>query len=108
MQNICYYLKKSKLHFIIFSLKKNIIPTIFCMFTLCLIIFSKENLVATKNGLLLWANNIVPSLLPFFIATELLSHTNIINAFSKLLNPIIEPIFHIPGARKLCLFNGTY
>lgn len=108
MQSISHSLKKYKPNFIILSLKKNIIPAIFCIFTVCLVIFSKNNLVAAKDGLLLWANNVVPSLLPFFIATELLSYTNVITILGKLLKPIMEPVFHVPGSRKLCFFDGNY
>lgn len=100
MKNInCIQLNKPK--FLFLSIKRNIIPAIFCIFTICLVIFSKNNLSATKSGLLLWANNVVPSLLPFFIATELLSYTNIIPKISKLLNPIMRPIFNVP--RMWCL-----
>ena len=108
MQSVDYPLKKSKINFIVLSLKQNIIPAIFCIFTACLVIFSKSNLVAAKEGLLLWANNVVPSLLPFFIATELLSYTNVVEILGKLLKPIMVPVFHIPGARKLCFFDGHY
>lgn len=105
MQNI---LKKSKTNFIFLSFKRNILPTIFCLFTVCLILFSKNNIVAVRNGLTLWVNNVIPSLLPFFIATELLSYTNIISKLGKLLNPIMKPIFNVPGIRKLCSFDGYY
>ena len=107
MQSVSYSFKRNKPNFIIFSFKKNIIPAIFCLFTVCLVIFSKGNLVAAKDGLLLWANNVVPSLLPFFIATELLSYTQVIAILGKLLNPIMERVFHVPGARKLCFFDGN-
>lgn len=65
-------------------LKRNILPCLFILFTISLILFSKENLSATKNGLLLWANSVVPSLLPFFIATELLGHTTVVSSIRKL------------------------
>lgn len=106
MQNVNYELRKSKNRFIFLSIKRNIIPTIFCFFTVCLVIFSKSNLVASKNGLLLWFNNIVPSLLPFFIATELLSYTNVITKLGKLLNPIMRPIFNVPGVGSYALLMG--
>ena len=64
--------------FICLSFKKNILPFLFCIFTICLLLFSRQNISATKDGLWLWANSVVPSLLPFFIATELLSYTNVI------------------------------
>lgn len=90
---------KRKTNFIFLSIRKNILPAIFCIFTICLVIFSKSNLVAAKDGLILWANNIVPSLLPFFIATELLGYTNVVTKLGKLLNPIMKPVFNIPGIR---------
>lgn len=97
MQTIRYELRKSKTKFIFLSIKRHILPFTFCLFTACLVIFSKSNLGATKEGLLLWANNVVPSLLPFFIATELLSYTNVVHKLGTLLNPIMRPLFHIPG-----------
>ena len=90
----------------IFSLKKNLLPAIFLLFTICLVIFSKTNLAAAKNGLVLWANNVVPSLLPFFIATELLSYTNVVNVLGKLLNPIMKPIFNVPGVGSYAFLMG--
>lgn len=98
----------SKPKFIFLSLKRNILPFLFCLFTLSLVIFSKSNLSATKSGLLLWVNNVVPSLFPFFIATELLSYTNIVSKIGKLLNPIMRPIFNVPGQRSICITYGNY
>lgn len=104
MQNIKY--KTNRINFMIFSLKKNLLPAIFLLFTICLVIFSKTNLAAAKNGLVLWANNVVPSLLPFFIATELLSYTNVVNVLGKLLNPIMKPIFNVPGVGSYAFLMG--
>lgn len=106
MQNVSVEYQKTKPKFIFLSIRKNILPSLFCMFTICLIIFSKTNLVAAKEGLSLWANTIVPSLLPFFIATELLSYTNIIEKLGKLLNPIMRPLFGIPGVGSYALIMG--
>lgn len=106
MQNSNSLLAKFKCSFITFSIKKAIIPLIFSFFTISLIIFSRNNLIAARDGLLLWANNIVPSLLPFFIATELLNYTNIIFYVGKLLNPIMRPLFNIPGVCSYALLMG--
>lgn len=88
----------NKPKFIFINLKKNILPIIFLVFTICLVVFSKENLSATKKGLMLWANNVVPSLFPFFIATELLGFTNIIFKMEKFLTPIMKPLFNVSGS----------
>ena len=92
--------------FIFISIRKNIIPIIFLLFTIGLVVFSKNNLLASKEGLLLWANNIVPSLLPFFIATELLNNTDIVYKFGKSLEPIMKPIFNVPGIGIFPLIMG--
>lgn len=97
---------KNKSHFIFLSLKRNILPSIFVTFTVCLVLFSKENLSATKSGLSLWANSVVPALLPFFIATELLSHTNVTEAVGKLLNKYMKPIFNVPGIGAYAFVMG--
>ena len=96
----------NKVHFLFVSLKRNLLPGIFCIFTICLVLFSKDNLIATKDGLKLWANSVVPSLLPFFIATELLSYTNVVYKISKLFNPIMKPIFNVPGCGAYALIMG--
>lgn len=82
---------------IFLSFKRNILPVLILIFAFCLVIFSKTNLIATKNGLLLWANNVVPSLFPFFVITELLSYTNIINHIGKWCDKLMRPIFNVPG-----------
>ncbi len=89
--------KKNKFLILTLSIRKNAISIIFVLFTIFLVIFSKSNLTAAKSGLKLWANNVVPSLLPFFIATNLLSHTNVIKYVSKACNKFMRPIFNVPG-----------
>lgn len=92
-----YSRKRNKFSLFIISLKRNALSIIFCIFTICLVIFSNSNLQATKNGLKLWANNVLPSLFPFLIATNLLKSTNIINHISKYCNKFMRPLFNVPG-----------
>lgn len=80
-----------------FRIKKIFIPACICLFTAFLLIFSSSNLSSAKSGLLLWATSVVPSLLPFFIATELLGYTNVISILGKMLNKLMRPIFNVPG-----------
>jgi len=86
-----------KMKIIVFKIKKLFIPTCICLFTMFLLIFSNSNLSSAKTGLSLWANSVVPSLLPFFIATELLGYTNVVSILGKLLNRFMRPIFNVPG-----------
>ncbi len=50
-----------------------------------------------SHGLLLWANNVVPSLFPFFVATEILGYTNVVSILGRYLNKIMRPLFNVPG-----------
>ena len=60
--------KNVKTRFAVFSIKKYILPATFVLFVIGLVTFSSSNLAAAKSGLKLWANNVVPSLFPFFIS----------------------------------------
>lgn len=86
--------------------KRNILTIVFGLFLVFLIAFSRNNLSAAKDGLTLWATCVVPSLFPFFIATELLNYTNITSIFGKLLSKIMKPIFNIPGEGAYAFVMG--
>ena len=92
--------------FYVFKLKRNILSIIFLAFTFCLVIFSSNNLQAVKSGLTLWANSVVPSLFPFFVATEILINTDIINILGKLLNNYMKPLFNIRGEGSFAFIMG--
>lgn len=95
-----------KTNFYVLKLKRNFLPIIFLLFTFFLLIFSKSNLPAIKSGLSLWANSVVPSLFPFFVATELLMHTNIINKLGNILNNFMKPLFNIRGEGAFAFIMG--
>lgn len=92
--------------FVFLSLKKNILPFLFFLIAICLVTFSKTNLVAAKNGLILWANSVVPSLFPFFVITELLSHTNFIYYVGKAFDRVMRPLFNVPGECAFAFIMG--
>lgn len=87
-------------------LKRNLLTIIFTFFLICLVLFSKSNLQAAKQGLSLWAKNVVPSLFPFFIATELLNYTNLPYYIGKLTNKFMRPLFNVPGEGSYAFIMG--
>ena len=95
-----------KPNFYVLKIKRNILPIIFLCFTMCLLIFSKSNLPAVKSGLTLWATSVVPSLFPFFVSTELLMHTNIVNIFGNILNKYMKPLFNVRGEGSFAFIMG--
>lgn len=98
--------QKSKIKIFVCSIKQNGISIVICLFCIGLILFSNSNLKAAKDGLILWATAVVPSLFPFFISTELLSYTNVVRALGKYLNPIMRPLFNVPGEGAFAFLMG--
>ena len=90
----------------VFKIRRNLLPGIFLLFLICLILFSSSNMQAAKSGLKLWANSVIPSLFPFFIATEVLSKTRIPYQFGRIFNKLMKPLFNISGEGSFALFMG--
>ena len=95
-----------KNNFYVIKLKRNIFSLFFLTFTFGLLIFSKSNLSAVKSGLSLWATSVIPSLFPFFVATELLMHTNIVNQLGLIFNKFMKPLFNVRGEGSFALIMG--
>ena len=93
-------------NFIVLKLKRNFISLLFLLFTISILIFSTANLTAVKSGINLWATSVVPSLFPFFVATELLMHTNIIYHIGNMLNQFMKPLFNIRGEGAFAFIMG--
>ena len=90
----------------IIRLKKYLLPITLFIFTLCLVVFSSSNLVAAKSGLKLWATSVVPSLFPFFVATELLSQTSMPYILGKFFNIFMRPLFNVGGEGSFAFIMG--
>ncbi|PPA72157.1 nucleoside recognition domain-containing protein [Jeotgalibacillus proteolyticus] len=76
----------------------------FCL--LGLIVHPSDSLNASINGLELWWTIIFPSLLPFFIVADLLTHSNWTAALGKVLEPIMKPLFNVSGQGAIVLLLG--
>ncbi|MFK3937050.1 sporulation integral membrane protein YlbJ [Alkalihalobacillus sp. NPDC078783] len=63
-----------------------------------LIMFPKEALEASLNGMGMWWDVVFPSLLPFFILSELLIGFGVVAFLGTILEPFMRPIFRVPGA----------
>lgn len=85
------FLNKPKLN------TKFLIKVFLILFIIFLIMFSKTNILAVQNAISLFFEKVFPSLFPFFIAADLLSHTNIINILNTILSPIMKPLFNVSG-----------
>lgn len=87
-------------------LKKTILPLFGIVFIIALIIYPKTVVASASKGINLWLNIVFPSLFPFFVASQLLSKSGFINIFGILLEPIMRPLFNIPGCGSFALAMG--
>ncbi len=98
--------RNNKVKIWVYSFKKSAISILFVLFAIGLISFSNSNFTAAKNGLYLWATSVIPALFPFFVATELLSYTNIISWLGIHLRFMMKPLFGIPGEGAFAFLMG--
>lgn len=90
----------------IIYIKRLILPAGCIAFILLLMIFSKTAVASAVKGINLWLNIVFPSLFPFFVASELLNGTGFIRAAGILLEPIMRPLFNIPGSGSFAVAIG--
>lgn len=80
---------------------------IFTLFiTIAIIQYPKDTFDSAILGLNLWWNVVFPSLLPFFILSEILMGLGVVHALGILLEPLMRPIFNVPGIGAFALSMG--
>lgn len=62
-----------------------------------IISFPQESVDASIRGLNMWWEIVFPSLLPFFIVSEMLIGFGVVRFIGVLLEPLMRPIFRVPG-----------
>lgn len=71
-----------------------------------LVTFPEQAYEASLLGLNMWWEIVFPSLLPFFITAELLLSFGVVKFFGRLLEPIMRPIFNVPGVGSFAWLMG--
>ncbi|WP_100373313.1 sporulation integral membrane protein YlbJ [Bacillus sp. FJAT-45037] len=62
-----------------------------------LMVFPKESFEASIRGMTMWWEVVFPSLLPFFIVSELLIGFGVVTFIGAILEPLMRPLFRVPG-----------
>lgn len=81
---------RSKLKTILLSISVTIMAA-------SLITFPQESFNASIRGLDMWWEIVFPSLLPFFIVSEMLIGFGVVKFLGALLEPLMRPLFKVPG-----------
>ncbi|MCL2574532.1 MAG: hypothetical protein FWE34_08290 [Defluviitaleaceae bacterium] len=83
-----------------------ILPLLVAAINIAIIIHPRESLAAARDGLLLWAQNVLPSLLPFVIGANLLMALGGAAFFGELFSPIMRRLFRVSGGGGFALAIG--
>lgn len=68
--------------------------------------YPKESFDSAIMGLNLWWNVVFPALLPFFILSEILMGLGVVHFIGVLLEPLMRPLFNVPGVGAFALSMG--
>lgn len=74
--------------------------------TLSLVLYPKVALEAAKEGMDLFWNVVFPSLLPFFILSEIMLGLGVVHFIGILFTPLMRPLFNVPGEGAFVLSMG--
>lgn len=76
------------------------------LLTIALIVFSEHGYHATVGALKLFFEVVLPSLLPFFILSEILLSTGMVHYLGVYFEPLMRPLFNVPGVGSFVFTMG--
>lgn len=72
-----------------------LIKGVVVLFLIAMILFPAASFEGATSGLLLWFHNVLPTLLPFIIISNLMIRLNIASKISSLFYPILGKLFRV-------------
>ncbi len=67
------------------------------LFSFMIAAFPGHSLEAALKGISIWWTVLFPALFPFFVISEMMLGTGIVHFLGKLLDPLMRPLFKVPG-----------
>ncbi|NBI06869.1 sporulation integral membrane protein YlbJ [Senegalia massiliensis] len=81
----------------LFKFKNLLYPFIFIVLIILTVLYPKNSIDAALRGIDVWFFTVLPSLLPFFIISEITIQLGFVNFIGTLISPLMRPLFNIPG-----------
>lgn len=81
-------------------MRRFVFSVAFIILTICILTNSNVSLTYARNGLELWFDNMIPTLLPFMILSGTLVRMGLTDGFVMLVYPFIKPVFRV--SRSVC------
>ncbi len=88
------------------KLKSLAFGSISILIAILFISYPKQVLEGSIRGLTIWWGVVFPSLLPFFILSELLIAFGVVQLIGALVDPLMRPLFKVPGVGGFALAMG--
>ncbi len=76
------------------------------LLTLSLVLYPDTALEAARDGMTLFLHVVFPSLLPFFILSEIMLGLGVVHFIGVLFEPLMRPLFNVPGEGAFVLSMG--
>lgn len=87
---------------------KFLLPSLIVMILIIGIIsFPKDSILAAKNGFSIWVDTLIPSLLPFIIAANLIVKLKFVDILGLIVNPVTKKLFNVSGKSSLVFAIST-
>ncbi len=83
-----------------------LLPALIAVIALSMVLLPEPSFKAAERGLSVWWEIVLPALLPFFIAAELLMGIGVVHFMGVLMEPLMRPVFNVPGAGAFVLAMG--
>ncbi|HOL13773.1 MAG TPA: sporulation integral membrane protein YlbJ, partial [Bacillota bacterium] len=81
--------------------KSNLYNGLWALFSVVMVVllvrYPEQALQAAIEGAAVWWEAVFPALLPFFIVSEIALGTGVVNLLGALLEPLMRPVFNVPG-----------
>lgn len=71
-----------------------------------LVKYPEQAFISSLKGLKIWWDVVFPSLLPFFVVAEIMMGFGVVHFLGILLEPLMRPIFRVPGAGAFVMAVG--
>lgn len=71
-----------------------------------LVMYPEQAFKSSLRGLTIWWDVFFPALLPFFITVEMMMGFGVVHFLGVLLEPLMRPIFRVPGAGAFVMAVG--
>lgn len=76
------------------------------LLAIVIVFYPEISFRASLEGLKLWFEIVLPALLPFFIMADLLMGLGVVHFIGSLLEPLMRPLFKIPGVGGFAVAMG--